>query len=96
MSEKVFARGFYWNDPREGAPDFVIGSLSLNREQALGWLESQNANEKGYVRLNVKRGRGGKPYVELDTWQPTKPKQEQRQPASTLADDFDDSADIPF
>lgn len=70
MSEKEFPRGLYWNAPSPNAPTWVVGSLSINKEQFLGWLEKQAPNEKGYVRLNVKIGKEGKPYVELDTWKP--------------------------
>jgi hypothetical protein len=69
MSEKIeFASGLYFNLPHEKAPDFVLGSLSVKPDTFIRWLEEQRPDDKGYVRLTVKRGREGKVYVALDTW----------------------------
>ena len=69
--DKVFADGIYF-DRNDNAPDFVIGKISIQIGKALPFLQ-ENANEKGYVNLQVKRSKGGKLYVELDTWQPQQP-----------------------
>jgi hypothetical protein len=68
MSDKVFAEGIYYNPPRDGAPDFVLGSISVMPGKFAEWVIGQEADERGYVRLSVKRGKSGKAYVELDTW----------------------------
>ena len=68
--KKEYASGCYFNDPHERAPEFVVGRISVNVQKFIGWLEQQETSDKGYVNLNVKRGRDGKPYVELDTWKP--------------------------
>lgn len=95
MSDVEFARGFYWNPPHENAPDFVIGKVSINKEQFLGWLERQEPNEKGYVRLDIKRSRDGKAYASLDTWQPSQGGAgSRRADRQETAGGFDDS--IPF
>jgi hypothetical protein len=67
-SEKVFARGIFFREPREGAPDFVKGSISINVNEAVPFLE-ENANGDGWVNLDVKVGHSGKIYVEKNTYQ---------------------------
>ena len=78
MADTIFAEGFYYDDPHEKAPDFVLGNISVQVAKAVAFLQ-QHTNEKGYVNLTVKRGKGGKPYVQLDTWRPM-PKQEGENP----------------
>lgn len=69
--EKNYADGLFYNEPHENAPDFVLGSLSINKDQFLDWLNQQQANEKGYVKIDIKRSKEkGTPYCELNTWKP--------------------------
>jgi len=91
MSDVQFASGIYFDTPHEKAPDYVLGRISVNADKFIAWLEAQEKSEKGYVNMNVKRSKGGKVYVELDTWKPTKQKQQQHETAGA---DFSD--DIPF
>ena len=67
---KVFAEGFYF-DRRENAPDFVVGRISVKVNKAKDFLDAQ-ANDKGYVNLNILRSRDGGYYMEVDKWQPKK------------------------
>jgi hypothetical protein len=90
MSETELARGFYFDEPKENAPNWVVGKVSINKEQFLGWLEKQKANDKGYVRLDVKRSKEGKIYASLDTWKPSGERRQEPVPAV----DMDDG--IPF
>ena len=93
--EKEFAEGIYYKPPSEKAPDFVLGNLSLQRERLIKWLESK---EGDYVNLKILRSRGGKEYIEVDTWKPShaaKPQLEQPADPPSVVDGFDDS-DIPF
>lgn len=65
--KKVFADGFVFKR-RDNAPDFVIGNISVKVEEAVKFL---NANAKnGWVNLNVLNSQAGKPYIELDTFEP--------------------------
>ena len=99
-----FAQGFYFNEPQGNAPDFVLGKVSIQRDKFMDWLVAQQPNEKGYVRIDVKRSRSGSVYASLDTWQPSgekplasgSPHDRQRNAGGpTLpADDLDDN--IPF
>ena len=90
--DKIFADGFYF-DRKDNAPDFVIGSVSVNIHKALDFLR-EHANEKGYVNLDIKRSKGGKVYMELNTWTPNQGQAQQA--AQTVASNADMDQDIPF
>jgi hypothetical protein len=65
--EKVFADGFIFKR-QENAPEFVVGSMSIKVDEAMAFLAQNESN--GWVNLNVKKSKGGKYYMELDTWKP--------------------------
>ena len=67
QTEKVFADGFIFKR-KENAPEFVVGSMSIKVDEAMAFL-AQNET-KGWVNLDVKLSKGGKYYMELDTWKP--------------------------
>ena len=72
MNEKnkdIYAKGLFFNDPSENAPDFVIGKLSIQVDDFAKWANEQEKNEKGYVSIEILRSREDKkPYAKLDTW----------------------------
>lgn len=59
------ARGLFYKDPHEKAPDFVLGDLSVKTEDFISFLQEQGEE---WVNFQVKRSKAGKPYVELNTW----------------------------
>lgn len=67
MSDKVFAEGLYFF---ESDKDFILGKLSVNSNQFIEWLEKQETDEKGYVKLDILKSKEGKPYIALNTWKP--------------------------
>ncbi len=67
--EKIFANGLIYKGPREGAPDFVKGSLSFKVEDFVAWL-TENQDERGWVNVDIKESKGGKLYCEKNTWKP--------------------------
>jgi hypothetical protein len=85
MAEKIFADGLIVKFPREGAPEFVLGSLSIKVAEFVKFLQ---ANEKvsGWVNLDMLVGKSGKPYAALNTFEVEKP--------DSLKDDGADA--IPF
>ena len=70
QTEKVFASGFLFKR-NENAPEWVIGSQSIKVDEAIAFLQENQNN--GWVNLQVKKSKGGKFYMELDTWE-AKPK----------------------
>ena len=81
--EKIFADGFSFKK-RDNAPDFVVGRLSIKKEDAVAWLE-QHANKDGWVNININQAKSGNYYCEKDTFEPTAKKQET---AKAPADDL--------
>lgn len=68
--EKIFPSGFNIKPPRDTAPDWVKGSISIKVEDFVSFL---NDNEKkGWVNLEMKMSKAGNLYCELDTWEPSK------------------------
>jgi len=65
---KEYPKGLYYNAPRENAPDFVLGSISIKKQDFLQWLDQKEPNEKGYVNLDVLNGKEGKPYVTVNDY----------------------------
>ena len=70
MGENIFASGIMFKLPRDNAPDFVKGSLSINLKDFIAWAEQHQEN--GWVNIDLKVGRSGKPYAELNVWKPEK------------------------
>lgn len=88
MTDKIFADGFHFKR-NENAPDFVIGSLSVNVEQSGDTFK--NHVKDGWLNLQVKLSKGGKYYVEVDTWEPGQSAPAESAPESGPIDD-----DLPF
>lgn len=65
--DKIFADGFIYKPPREGAPDYVKGSLSIKVADFMAFLQ-QHEKPDGWVNLDIKESKGGKLYAELNTW----------------------------
>ena len=70
-----YPKGIYFDKPHEKAPDFVIGKISIKKEAMLEWLNEAEANEKGYINLDVLNGKEDKPYVKINDYKP-KPKED--------------------
>ena len=68
--EKKYVDGLFFNQPRIGAPDFVLGSISMSKAKFLNWLDNQQEDEKGYVKIDILMGKEDKPYCTLNTWKP--------------------------
>jgi hypothetical protein len=67
MSE--LAAGFWFDKPREGAPEFVKGRISIQAEKALETI-TKFKNEKGYVNLDLLKSKEGKLYLSVNDWKP--------------------------
>lgn len=73
MQETIFPDGIMFSLPQQGAPDFIKGRLSFSVEKAVAWLEA-NKSETGWVNVDVKKSKGGKLYLSLNTYKPAPPK----------------------
>jgi len=81
--DPVFADGFIFKRPREGAPDFVKGALSIKVDEAIAFL--QKHNNAGWVNLDLKNSQGGKLYLQLNDWKPRSQDNEQPPAVQTPA-----------
>lgn len=68
--ETIFAKGFYFDKARDGAPAFVKGRLSIKVEDAIEFLKA-NRKVSGYVNCDLlKKKDGSGYYFTLDQWEP--------------------------
>jgi len=94
--DKVYPEGIFFNEKREQAPDFVIGSLGIpDKNVFINWLKSQSGDK---INLDILYGRNGKPYTVLNEYQANKVN---RTPAPAPMSDKDTiegfpEDDIPF
>lgn len=86
MEETSFVDGLIVKKPREGAPEFVIGSLSMKREELIGWLGKQ---EGEWVNADMLVSKKGSWYAKVNTWKPEPQNQEVDERA-------DEPEDMPF
>jgi hypothetical protein len=68
---KVFAEGMYFNERNEKMPEWLLGKISIKRDKLIPFLQAQKETN-GYINLDIKMGKSGKPYLELNTFQPKK------------------------
>ncbi len=84
--ETKYPKGIFINPRREGAPEFVRGSISIKAEDAVAWIK-EVVNEAGYVNIDVLNGDKGL-YLKHNDFKP-KPKQDNQEEAI-------DPSSIPF
>ncbi len=108
MSDKKFIDGLLVKAPRGNAPDYVVGHLSLKREELIAWLQQQDGE---WINVDLKIANSGKWYAQVDDWKPDRqrgggggrqqqaPRQQSQRPQQPQqqapVDDFADD-DIPF
>jgi len=69
--EKQFAQHIYFDRPREGAPEFVKGRMSLKLPDAIEYLKTLTPSEKGYVYFDLLVSKDNtKLYFALNDWKP--------------------------
>lgn len=97
MAEKIFAKGAFLKDPRDGAPDFVIGTLGIKVAEFKDFLD-EHVKANGYVDFDLLRGQNGKPYMALNTYKSEKPEVAKEKTADTIEYPEEDinPDDIPF
>ncbi len=100
-----FIDGFFVNQPRENAPKFVKGSISINVDKFIPYLKSKaviTPKGVGYVNINLFLSTEGKLYGKLDDWTPNGDKssavKNEVNPDKALADEEKEvnATNIPF
>lgn len=96
---KNYANGLYWNESHPNAPSWIAGKLAIKKEQFIDWLQQQDANDYGYVKLEVterkdRDDKGRKQFsIAVDDWKPSNSQGRGPERAES-PDGFED--DIPF
>jgi len=67
---KDFIDGLFVKSPRENAPDFVKGSLSIQVDKFIPYLK-EKANAKGYINIDLLSSKDGNLYAKLNEWKPS-------------------------
>jgi len=90
-STKTFLAGFFFERPREGAPSFVKGRMSIKAEEAIAFI-TEHKNEAGYVNADLLTSKdGSKLYFTLNDWKPEKKAEAIEYPTETI-----NPEDVPF
>lgn len=64
--EKIFAEGILFKR-NEKAPEYVVGNLSVKLEEAIPFLQQHAKN--GWTNLSIMLSKGGKYYLQIDTYE---------------------------
>lgn len=67
-NEKIFTEGLIFKLPRQNAPDFVKGSVSIKADEFVEFIKKHQKN--GWLNIDLKVSQGGKAYAELNSWEP--------------------------
>lgn len=102
QQEKIFPEGVSVDVPQNG-PDFVIAKMGFNAELFTAFLE-KHKNYRGWINVDILKGKSGKPYAVLNTWKPDNAKTQdspypKAAPLSTgevISDTSIDDNDLPF
>ena len=67
MADLEFVDGLIVKPPRQGAPEFVKGSISIKRADLGNWLR---AKDDEWINIDIKVGQSGKWYASVNNWKP--------------------------
>ena len=99
MPKTEYPKGIYLDEPRQGAPDYVKGKVSIKGEVAIPWIQ-EKMNEKGYVNLDLLENKEGELYLKVNDWKPNGERRPAEKPRYAVREhtgtdgDLDDQ--IPF
>lgn len=80
------AGGFYFDKPREGAPEFIKARISVKVEDAIETLKKYK-NDAGYVNLDLlKKKDGTGHYLQVNTYGLALPRQDAPAPEPRTAE----------
>lgn len=91
--EVIFADGFIVKK-KDNAPEWVIGSLSIKVDEAIKFIKEHNKN--GWVNIEMKTSRDGKPYCQLDTWEPKPQAGGETKNKTVVVTNGEPEEDLPF
>ena len=65
--DNIFPDGIMYKEPKQGAPDFIKGGISIKSDKAIEWIKAQLSE---WINLDIKVSKAGKPYLSLNDWKP--------------------------
>lgn len=100
MAEKIYPKGLRCFAPRQGAPDFVLGTLIVTPSELSAWVEANQQYMTEYkgtpqLRLDLLKGNDG-PYVAVNTYKPTGEYTAKASPAPSETSGIEPVEDLPF
>jgi len=63
----VFIDGLKFEKPKEGAPEFIKGKLSIHAERLTAFIATHK-NENGYLNIDLCKSKEGNLYLKLNTY----------------------------
>lgn len=66
--KKIFAEGIWFFPPGVAAPDYVLGSLTVDVVRFKNFMLKTQASDR--MRFSIKKARSGNIYVEVNTYDP--------------------------
>lgn len=66
---KVFPQGIIFKKPREVAPDFIKGRLSVLKNEFIAYLQGLDATDD-WANFDLKLSKGGNLYLDLNDFKP--------------------------
>lgn len=96
-NKNELAKGFYFDKPREGAPDFIKARISVKVEEAIETLKKFK-NDAGYVTLELlKKKDGSGHYLQVNTYGLAQPIERPDSPDESWRNkEADKDLEVPF
>lgn len=91
-NETEFPKGLMVKKPRDGAPDFVIASISIKREELIEWLSSKDGD---WINLDVKEAKSGHWYASVNNFKPRESAPVTKH-SEAKGNGFQPDTDLPF
>lgn len=63
----IFIDGLKFEKPKEGAPEFIKGKLSIHAERLTAFIATHK-NENGYLNIDLCKSKKGELYLKLNTY----------------------------
>tara|TARA_R100001443_G_scaffold13529_2_gene23541 strand:+ start:7489 stop:7785 length:297 start_codon:yes stop_codon:yes gene_type:complete len=98
MAEKIYPKGIMFFKAREGAPDFVKGTMIVTPKQFVEWAKTMSEHFSEYngdkqLKFDLLDGNNGI-YAALNTFKPNQNQNQSQNTGSSTNSDNDD--DLPF
>ena len=77
MADVKFPEGIKFFKPFDKAPVFVKGNISIDRDEFITWLSAQPTDDKGRVKLDLKKSQKGTLYLSVNEYGLTPQKDEE-------------------